>query len=167
MDLAGPKLRTGPLQAGSGGGQDSGPSATRTGGCTARRARMAGSAARGRAVTGPADASLPLPACMAASLQHRQHRATSRMRAARARLLQVVDVDAEGSGPSSARPAYVVPGTALTRQDRREQRDGRGRRRRVCTRGEEPIAAAPGDTLVITRRRTRAGRRTRRREAAC
>jgi len=148
MDLAGPKLRTGPLEPG--------PPVVkirprRDGfGRVTQPARVWLSAEeKPRPSLSPADACLPVPAAWLADL-----RAGDRIRFIDARessrSLEVIDVTPEGCWAESSRTAYVVTGTVLSH---RKKSGGGKRKARVGALPPLPAGNSlkAGDLLILTR----------------
>ena len=147
MDLGGPKLRTGPLEAGKAVikirperdvyGRVSAPARVwLTGGQGGRRAPSA------------ALATLPVPRRWLEQLKAGNTLKFTDARGAR-RSLKILDVNADGAWAQVSQTCYMVPGTKL-------RRAGAKGRTAVGTVGqlparEEPILAHTGDTLIITR----------------
>ena len=127
MDLAGPKLRTGPMEPGE--------AVVRIHPRRDAYGRVLAKARVWLAVDNhvpppTADASLPLPAAWIASLRPGERIALSDARGA-ARELAIVDVTRQGAWAEAAKTTYIVPGTVL--------------RRRSTADGEPEIQAAVGD----------------------
>ena len=148
MDLGGPKLRTGRLEAG--------PAVLRI------RPRTD---AYGRVITparlwlhpaatmpmppSPADGILPVPAEWLARLRHETQVQCIDVRGRR-RYMTIVDVTAQGCWAEMKRTAYIVPGTCL----RYRGRDGDGGWHEAVVndlpRTERPITLQRGDLLTVT-----------------
>jgi len=149
MDLAGPKLRTGPLSPGPAVVRIR-PRRDECGRVTAAaRVWLTAATARAEPPTA-ADATLPVPAAWLARL-----RAGERVRLVDARgsdrELKIVDANRDGAWAESAKTTYVVPGTVL-----KHGTAGRAETELEALVGDlPPLAAAltlkSGDTLVLTR----------------
>jgi pyruvate kinase len=147
MDLAGPKLRTGPLEAG--------PAVLKwrprrgAAGVLLAPARiwLTGIAA-GVPAPGPADATLPVPDAWLATLDPGDELRFLDARGARRRL-EVTAVAGGGRWAAGQKTAYVEPGTRLEVRGRR----GPGARATVGPLPplERPIVLRPGDPLLVTR----------------
>lgn len=149
MDLAGPKLRTGPLQPG--------PAVLRIRPERDAYGRVAAPARVWLSPEGtpwrppsPASASLPVPPDWQARLSIGDEIGFTDARGAR-RTLRVVDVSDHGCWTELERTAYLVPGTRLRRAH------GAGRPAdRECRVGELPpgesvLSLQKGDLLILTR----------------
>jgi len=149
MDLAGPKLRTGPLEPG--------PRVVRVRpkrdliGRILAPARIWLTAAESpQAPPTPADACLSLPASWLALLRPGERLKLTDARAAR-RVLTVADVAEQGCWAEAVQTAYLIPGTTLSR-DRPSAKD----KERQATIGNLPaienaIPLSRGDKLILTR----------------
>jgi pyruvate kinase len=149
MDLAGPKLRTGPLEAA--------PAVVRIrpkrddfGRVTAPARVWLTASRRGHEAPTCADASLPVPAAWLRQVREGDSLRFTDARGSR-RKLQVVDVNDDGVWTETTRTCYVTPGTRLHRANAR-------RTPAACAVGalkprERPILLHAGDTLVVTRDR--------------
>jgi pyruvate kinase len=151
MDLAGPKLRTGPLEPG--------PPVIKVrperdcyGRVTAPARVWMSDATACRSPPSPADASLPLPAAWLARLRAGNALGFLDARGAR-RLMQVVDVGPDGVWAELAKTSYFVPGTALRR--RRASGSATAGLVGAFESAEQPILLHAGDILVIHRALTR------------
>jgi pyruvate kinase len=149
MDLAGPKLRTGPMQPG--------PAVVRIrplrdarGAVTAPARAWLTSAGAPFAAPSLADAVLPVDAEWLARLRLDE---TVHLRDARGsrRRLRIADITEHGAWAEVERTTYVVPGTVLAR----EGRAGAGRFRETAVGDVPPIETAIpltlGDRLILTR----------------
>jgi pyruvate kinase len=146
MDLAGPKLRTGPLEPGPAVVRIR-PHRDRLGRVTAPARLWLTSDASPRPSPSPAEACLPVPEAWLASLRPGDRVTFSDARNAR-RTLVAVEVTSAGSWLEATKTAYVVPGTIL----RVEGRDDLGE----ALIGELPptenaIAVQQGDQLILMR----------------
>jgi pyruvate kinase len=146
MDLAGPKLRTGPLEPG--------PAVVRIRprrdvyGRVVAPARVWLTADAGVKPPSPADACLPVPAAWSANISPGEQVKLTDARGAM-RVFTVTEVTEGGCRAEAVRTTYVVPGTVL--------------RRDVCTGGireaavgelpptENVITLRRGDQLIVTR----------------
>ncbi|MFO0831268.1 MAG: pyruvate kinase [Phycisphaerales bacterium] len=148
MDLAGPKLRTGPVE--------SGPAVVRV---RPRRDEFGRVSAPARVwltaegVAGvppsPADVVLPVDASLLAHLRVGDRVQFTDARDA-GRGMLVVDVAGAGCWAELSQTAYIVPGTVL----RRKGADSRGAVEAcvgVLPHAEQPLQLQRGDTLVVTR----------------
>ncbi len=146
MDLGGPKLRTGPLEAGPAVIKIR-PERDAYGRVTAP-ARVWLAAPGGRCAPVPADATLPLPA---AWLKPLRTGSTVEFRDARGsrRILKVVHADAEGVWAELDKTSYIIPGTRMRRTGTRSKTAEAAVGEFIS--GEEPIVLHAGDTLVIQR----------------
>jgi len=147
MDLAGPKLRTGPV-APEPAVVKLRPQRDRFGCVTAPARVWLHAANRPSAPPTAADAVLPVPADWLAGVQVGDE---IRFRDARhaPRSLQVLDVGARGCWAESVRTAYIVPGTPL-----RLRRDGKAGARAAVGAlpgQEQGLLLGDGDTLLLTR----------------
>jgi pyruvate kinase len=146
MDLGGPKLRTGPLEAGPAVLKIS-PERDLYGQITAP-ARVWLAAPGGRGSPTPANASLPLPAGWLRRLKTGNSLKFTDARGAR-RVLTVVQVDAEGVWAELRKASYITTGTTMRRAA------SRGKAAAAVV-GElisapRPIVLHVGDTLLIDR----------------
>src|SRR5262249_34696682 len=114
MDLAGPKLRTGPVEDGQAVGE---VRPTRTAlGAVVRPARVWITGSKKPACPPTeADASLPVPAEWISRLSRGDRIRFCDARGAR-RDMTVVDITNEGCWAEMSKTAYITPGTRLTRQ---------------------------------------------------
>ena len=149
MDLAGPKLRTGPLAPG--------PAVLRIrpardvfGRVTAPARVWLTAEEAPQPAPSDADASLAVPGTWLGRLRRGDTLAFTDARDARRRLA-VVDATAGGCWAESNKTAYLVPDTVLRHV--RGGTTGKGRAARVGTipPREQALRLAPGDTLVLTR----------------
>jgi pyruvate kinase len=149
MDLAGPKLRTGPVEPG--------PAVIRVrptrdawGRVLAPSRTWLTAAELPHPPPSPADACLPVPAAWLAELRRGERLRFTDAREAR-RALEVVDVTDDGCWALCYKTAYIVPGTRL----RRRRRDAQGREREArvgeFASREGVLSLKPGDELVLTR----------------
>ena len=149
MDLAGPKLRTGPLEPG--------PAVVRIrprrdvyGRVTAPARIWLTPEASPRQPPSPADACLPVPASWLARLRTGERVKFTDARDAR-RTFVIVDVTDRGCWAEATKTAYVVPGTVL----RHDRAVAKGDEREALV-GDLPprenaISLQQGDLLILTR----------------
>ena len=149
MDLAGPKLRTGPLEPG--------PTVVRVRphrdvfGRVLAPARIWLTAAESpQSPPAPADACLPLPASWLGLLRTGERLKLTDARNAR-RVFMVADVTERGCWAEAVQTAYLIPGTVLSRE--RSLAPGKDRKAMV---GDLPaienvISLSSGDQLMLTR----------------
>jgi pyruvate kinase len=149
MDLAGPKLRTGPLEPG--------PAVVRIrprrdvyGRVTAPARVWLTPEQSPQPPPSPATACLPLPAAWMAHL-HAGERVTFRDARGSHRALTVVDVTDHGSWAVAAKTAYVVPGTVLRHARDVGQSVDRDGRVGAVPPGESILSLTQGDLLILTR----------------
>jgi len=146
MDLGGPKLRTGPLEAG--------PAVLKVRperdlyGRVTVPARVWLEAPGGRGAPSPADAALPLPAGWLKRLQTGNTLKFTDARGAR-RVLNVVQVDAEGVWTELDKTSYITTGTTLRRAGSRGKAAAAVVGEFISN--ERPIVLHVGDTLLIDR----------------
>jgi pyruvate kinase len=146
MDLGGPKLRTGPLEAGPAVIKIR-PERDAYGRVTAP-ARVWLAAPGGRGAPVPADATLPMPA---AWLKHLHAGSTVEFEDARGshRILKIVQADAEGAWAELGKTSYVIPGTKMRRTGTRSKTADAAVGEFASS--EQPIVLHVGDTLLIDR----------------
>lgn len=147
MDLAGPKLRTGPLEAAPAVIKIR-PERDCYGRVIAPARVWLNAATTSRPPPSPAAASLSLPAAWPARLRVGAALNFLDARGSR-RVMHVVDVGPDGVWAELAKTSYLVPGTAL----RRGRASGKAAVGLVgaFTPAEQPIVLHAGDTLVIHR----------------
>jgi pyruvate kinase len=146
MDLAGPKLRTGPLETGPPVIKIR-PRRDRFGHLiAAARVWLTPQAAPHRSPT-PAEACLPLPAAWLARLQPGERVRFTDARGSK-RILLVVDVTHGGCWVEATQTAYVIPGTILRHKHERNQSEGMVRELPAT---ENAILLHRGDQLILTR----------------
>ncbi len=146
MDLGGPKLRTGPLEAGPAVLKIS-PKRDMYGRVTVP-ARVWLTAPGGRGAPSPADATLPLPAAWLKRLRTGDTLKFTDARGA-GRELSVVQVDTDGVWTELGRTSYITTGTSLRRAGAR----GKAAAALVgeLIANQRPIVLHAGDTLLIER----------------
>ena len=142
MDLAGPKLRTGPIEPGSAVVRVR-PRRDAYGRVTAPARVWLTAATSPREPPSSADACLPVPADWLDRLQTGQRVELSDARRAR-RSLVVVDVTAGGCWTEACKTAYIVPGTTL-RCDHRDAQVG------ALPANRNGLFLRIGDVLIVTR----------------
>jgi pyruvate kinase len=151
MDLGGPKLRTGPLEAG--------PAVTKIRpkrdvyGRIAAPARVWLTAAEApRPPPSEADACLPLSASWLALLREGEQLKLRDARGA-SRKLTIVDITDDGCWAESVKTTYIVPGTILRRGFDTADDHGRDAPVGELPPREVPVLLQEGDHLLITRDR--------------
>jgi pyruvate kinase len=160
MDLAGPKLRTGPMEPGPAVVRIS-PKRDVYGRVTAPARVWLTSATSPRQPPTSADASLPLPEPWMSRLRKGEQISIRDARDAR-RAFLVVDVTEEGCWAETEKTCYVIPGTVLRHEGRgREESRTRNKRNQSRADREAPVGDLvarenafplnPGDVLVVTR----------------
>lgn len=149
MDLAGPKLRTGPLEPG--------PAVVRIrpgrdvyGRITAPARVWLTAEESPQSPPSPASACLPVPSAWLARLRIGDSVKLTDARDAR-RTLKIVDVTDQGCWAEAGRTAYVVPGTRLRQAHGEGDADARVCRIGALPPGENAITLQKGDLLVLTR----------------
>jgi pyruvate kinase len=154
MDLAGPKLRTGPLEPG--------PAVLRIrpvrdvyGRVTAPARVWLNSEALPQPSPSPASACLPVPADWLAQLRIGEEVAFIDARGAK-RALEIVDVTETGCWAEVSKAAYIVPGTMLHRAHGGHKHGKDQSSDRECSIGELPpgentISLQKDDLLILTR----------------
>ena len=149
MDLAGPKLRTGPVEPG--------PAVVRVrprrdvyGRVTAPARVWLTAESSPHPPPAPADASLPVPAPWLARLRTGERVTFTDARDAK-RTLAIVDVTDRGGWAELTKTAYLVPGTVL--RHAREAARGKDRDGTIGSLppGEAALSLQAGDMLVLTR----------------
>jgi pyruvate kinase len=149
MDLAGPKLRTGPLEPG--------PAVMRIrprrdsyGRVTAPARVWLTLLTAPRPAPSEADACIPMPPAWLAALTRGERVNLTDARGAR-RAFRVVDVTDQGCWAEATKTTYVVPGTVLSRD--REAAGDKDREAQVgdLSPSENAIVLRPGDMLIVTR----------------
>jgi len=149
MDLAGPKLRTGPLGPR--------PAVVRI---RPRRDELGRVSAPARVwltpepeapgPPSPADGCLPVPAAWLAHARSGERVKLVDARGAR-RTFTIVDVTTRGCWAEATRTAYVVPGTVLRHRRGAVPDDEREALVGPLPPGEDALPLAEGDTLIVTR----------------
>jgi pyruvate kinase len=149
MDLAGPKLRTGPLEPG--------PAVVRVrprrdvyGRVIAPARVWLTSATSPQPSPSPADVSLPVPAPWLARLCVGECVKLTDARDAR-RTLTIVDVTDRGCWAEATRTAYIVPGTVLRRRRGATSEEDREAAVGALPPGENALSLQQGDLLILTR----------------
>jgi pyruvate kinase len=149
MDLAGPKLRTGPLEPG--------PAVVRVrphrdvyGRVTAPARVWLTADPAAHPPPSPADACLPVPGKWLARVRTGERVKLTDARDAR-RTLVVVDVTDRGCWAELTRTAYIVPGTVLRHARGVAPGDARGASVGDLPPGEYAVSLVVGDLLVLTR----------------
>lgn len=149
MDLAGPKLRTGPLEPG--------PAVLRIrprrdayGRVTAPARVWLTSQDTPQPPPSPADGVIPVPPAWLAHLRRGERVGLTDARDSR-RTLTVADVTGRGCWAEAVKTAYIVPGTVLRHERGAAKGDARDAPVGDLPPGENAILLRPGDTLVLTR----------------
>lgn len=149
MDLAGPKLRTGPLESGPAVVRIH-PSRDAYGRVTApARVWLSPEDASVRPPS-PASACLPVPSDWLARLQVGDVVKFTDARDSR-RTFKIVDVTDQGCWAEAGRTAYLVPGTRLQAAPGEGDADARACRLGALPPGDTAIALQKGDLLIVTR----------------
>jgi pyruvate kinase len=151
MDLAGPKLRTGPLEPG--------PSVVRIRPCRDVHGRVIAPArvwltpeSAPCPPPSPADTCFLVPATWLARLRKGERVHAKDARDAK-RTFKIVDATDRGCWAEATKTAYVVPGTVLRHEHERAERDDCEARVGDLPTRENAIWLRPGDSLVLTRDR--------------
>jgi pyruvate kinase len=154
MDLAGPKVRTGPLEPGPAVVKFR-PQRDAYGRVTAPARVWLCAEERPRPAPTPADATLSVPEKWLRSLANGDTIWLVDTRGAR-RALRVVIIDADGCWTASERTCYVAPGTIVTVERSNGAEDASTLEAAVGQLPSRPlpIAIAAGDELVLTRSET-------------
>ena len=149
MDLAGPKLRTGPLEPG--------PAVVRIHPCRDIFGRVTAPArvwltpvASPHSPPSPAKACLPVAATWLARLRGGERVTLTDARDAK-RTFIVVDVTEHGCWAEATETTYVVPGTVLRHRPETTDRDDRESVVGELPPGENPIVLRQGDLLILQR----------------
>ncbi|MBW8328941.1 MAG: pyruvate kinase [Thiobacillus sp.] len=149
MDLAGPKLRTGPLQPG--------PAVVRIrptrdvyGRVSAPARVWLTSEDVPQPPPSPANACLPVPSTWLAEIRIGESVKFTDARDAR-RTFRIVDVTDHGCWAETDRSAYIVPGITLRHVRGADKSDDSECRIGALTPGEAPLILQKGDLLVVTR----------------
>lgn len=149
MDLAGPKLRTGPLEPG--------PRVVRIhprrdvyGRVTAPARVWLTAESSPCPPPSPADASLPVPATWLARLRCGEPLKLTDAREAK-RTLAVVDQTDQGCWAETTKTVYIVPGTVLRHEREAGKGDGRDAPVGELPPGENALYLQQGDRLILTR----------------
>lgn len=149
MDLAGPKLRTGPLQPGLSVVRIR-PRRDVYGRVTAPARVWLTSESSPQASPSPADASLPVPLPWLNALRPGDRLTLTDAREAN-RTLTVVDVTDQGCWAEAAKTTYVIPGTRLVRERGSAKNADREAPIGALPPGPTAITLKPGDALIVTR----------------
>ncbi len=149
MDLAGPKLRTGPLEPG--------PAVIRIHPCRDAYGRVTAPARvwlspedAPAQPPSPASACLPVPSDWLARLQVGEVVKFTDARDSR-RAFKIVDVTDQGCWAEATRTAYLVSGTRLQAAPGEGDADARACRLGALPPGDTAIALQKGDLLIVTR----------------
>jgi pyruvate kinase len=149
MDLAGPKLRTGPLEPG--------PAVLRVrprrdvyGRVTAPARVWLTAETASQAPPSPADACLPVPASWLALLRPGERVKFIDARDAR-RTFTIADITDRGCWAESTQTAYIVPGTVLCHERGVAKGDVRRASVGALSPAENAISLRQGDGLILTR----------------
>jgi len=149
MDLAGPKLRTGPLEPGAAVVRIR-PRRDVHGRVTAPARVWLTAQSCPHPAPSPANACLPMPARWLAHLRRGERVKFADARNAK-RSLKIVDVTDRGCWAEATQTAYIVPGTVL----RHGRQAGKGADREASVadlpRRENAISLRQGDLLILTR----------------
>lgn len=147
MDLAGPKLRTGPLERG--------PEVVRIHPCRDSYGRVMAharvwltSATALHAPPSPAQACLPVAATWLARLRAGERVDLIDAREAK-RTFTIVDVTEQGCWAEATKTTYVIPGTVLRRHTMIPDRSNRDAPVGRLPSTENPIVLRPGDLLIV------------------
>ena len=149
MDLAGPKLRTGPLQPGLSVVRIR-PRRDGYGRVVAPARVWLTSESSPHPPPSPADALLPVPSTWLAHLDRGEDVILTDARNAR-RTLTVVDVTEHGCWAEATKTTYVVPGTVLRHARGAAHKNTRKAPVGALPHGENAIALQQGDLLILTR----------------
>jgi pyruvate kinase len=149
MDLAGPKLRTGPLEPGPAVVRIR-PSRDAYGRVTAPARVWLSAEESSRPAPSPASASLPVPSPWLARLRVG---ATVKFTDARdaQRVFRIVDVTDHGCCAELSETAYLVPGTTLRLTHGAGKSDGRECQIGALPPGDNRLVLQKGDLLILTR----------------
>jgi len=151
MDLAGPKLRTGPLESGPAVVRIR-PSRDAFGRVTAPARVWLTSEESPQLPPTPASACLPIPSSWLGHLRIGEWVEFTDARDAQ-RAFKIVDVTDRGCWAEATRTAYVVPGTTLRHARGAGKSDDRECRIGALPPGENPLTLQKGDLLILTRDR--------------
>ncbi|PKO59764.1 MAG: pyruvate kinase, partial [Betaproteobacteria bacterium HGW-Betaproteobacteria-17] len=149
MDLAGPKLRTGPLEPGPAVVRIR-PSRDTYGRVTAPARVWLTAEESPQPPPSPAGASLPVPSTWLARLRTGEWVECTDARDAQ-RAFRIVDVTEQGCWVESTRTAYLVPGTPLRHARGAGTLDEQACRISTLPPGENSLTLHQGDLLVLTR----------------
>lgn len=149
MDLAGPKLRTGPLERG--------PEVVRIHPCRDSYGRVIAHArvwltpaTAPQSPPAPAQACLPVAAPWFARLRPGEEVHLTDARQAK-RSLTIVDVTEQGCWAEATKTTYIIPGTVLSRHSMTTDRSTRDGIVGQLPPGENPIFLRQGDVLILQR----------------
>ncbi len=149
MDLAGPKLRTGPLQPGFSVIRIQ-PHRDVYGRVVAPARVWLFAQSDSHQPSSPADASLPVPPKWLARLRPGDEITLTDARDAK-RTWQVVDVTKDGCWAEATKTTYIVPGTVLDHEHRAGKKHERQARVAELPHGKNTIVLQQGDQLILTR----------------
>jgi len=147
MDLAGPKLRTGPIEPG--------PAVIRVRPRRDVYGRVTAAArvwltAKSSPPPSPADVSLRMPATWLTRLRAGERLRLTDARAAK-RIFTVVEVTDQGCWVEANKTTYLIPGITLCRQDAVANEEEREASVGELPPGENALAVKQGDQLIVTR----------------
>lgn len=149
MDLAGPKLRTGPLEPGPAVVRIR-PSRDAYGRVTAPARVWLTSEQSPQLPPSPASACLPVPSTWLAHLLIGEFAKFTDARGAK-RAFKIVDVTDHGCWAEATKAAYIAPGTTLRHERGVGKPDGRECRIGALPPGENTLSLQKGDLLILTR----------------
>jgi pyruvate kinase len=149
MDLAGPKLRTGPLQPGPAVAKIR-PQRDAFGRVTAPARVWLTAQECPNPPPAPADASLPVPSDWLTRLRLDEQIQFHDARDSK-RTLTVVDVTSRGCWAELAQTAYIVPGVTMRRRCGKKNDDSREAQVGALPPAENAITLHVGDMLIVTR----------------
>ena len=149
MDLAGPKLRTGPLQPGFSVIRIV-PTCDVYGRVVAPARVWLFAQSDSHQPSSPADASLPVPPKWLARLRPADDIRPTHARDAK-RTWQVVDVTKDGCWAEATKTTYIVPGTVLDHEHRAGKKHERQARVAQLPHGKNTIVLQQADQLILTR----------------
>jgi pyruvate kinase len=149
MDLAGPKLRTGPLQPGFSVIRIQ-PHRDVYGRVVAPARVWLFAQSASHPPSSPADVSLPVPPTWLARLRPGDEIQLTDAREAK-RTLHVVDVTTDGCWAEATKTTYIVPGTVLDHAQSVGKKHERKARVAELPHGKNTIVLQQGDLLILTR----------------